>query len=160
MEAVKGAVESKRRDGKGIKVEGEWYSVFSASDLSHVDWKDEVEFLYDQKGRYRNIKGKVTVVGKGGGASASGGASAPKRSVGYSNLGVELGHASNLAMRMMEQAKWSGDDVGTAEYFKEFVDYTEKVYRVMAALRGKYEGRPVAGIADDLPSTEEMEDLF
>ena len=132
MEIVKGNVASKSRKGNSIKVGDDWYSVYSAKDLEHVNWKDDVEFMYEQKGKYKNIKGDVTVTSKGG----SSGGSKPSGGSGFSNTGVELGHASNLAMRMMEQTERTLT-VGSPEYYKQFADYTMGMYKVMKMLRGK-----------------------
>lgn len=136
METIKGVVETKSRKGNSIKVGDDWYSTFKSADLDHIEWKDEVEFVYVQKGDFKNIKGRVQKVSGGGTATATSGGGKP-----YSNLGVELGHASNLAMRMMEQS-FSEDNcpvVGTAEYYKQFMDYTEKMHKVMSAIRAKHE---------------------
>lgn len=42
MTTITGKVTSKRRDGKGLKIEDTWYKG-SQSTLSAVEWKDEVE---------------------------------------------------------------------------------------------------------------------
>lgn len=131
MEKVTGNVESKSRKGNAIKVGGEWYSTYAAADLNHIEWKDDVEFLYEMKGKYRNIKGAVTKVAGGTPSSAP-----ASKGGGYSNLGVELGHASNLAMRMMHDSE---HPVGSAAWIKEFVVNTETMYAVMKRIRAKYE---------------------
>lgn len=129
-----GVVEAVRRDGKGFKIGEDWYSSFNP--ISGVNRGDEVSFNYARKGQYLNIKGKVTVVGAG-----STNASRPQASnkPNTFNLGVELGHASNLAMRMMEQRLKSGDpvDVGSKEYYEVFMKDTDTIYKVMSALRDK-----------------------
>lgn len=134
MEKVVGNVESKSRKGNGIKVDGEWYSTRTPAELAHIEWKDDVEFLYEQNGKYRNIKGKVTKVG---GGSSSGGGSRPAGG-GYSNVGVEVGHAANLAIRMMEQGD-EKHEVGSPDYYKTFTEYTVNMYKVMKAIRAKVE---------------------
>lgn len=140
MSTITGKVESMRRDKKGVKVNGEWYSSFNP--ISGVEWKDEVEFEFEQKGRYNNIKGAVRKLGSGGGGNNSGQYSgAGNRSYGYSNVGVEVGHASNLAMRMMEQRISSEDniEIGSTEYFKMFMEDTKNVHKIMTALRASIE---------------------
>ena len=60
---AKGNVESKRRDGKGIKLQdGNWYSTFKSSDTEGVNRGDLVEFEYTQKGNFNNIQGEITVL--------------------------------------------------------------------------------------------------
>lgn len=138
MSKVTGKVESMRRDRKGVKVDGQWYSSFSP--ITDVEWKDEVEFEYEQKGKYANIKGTVRKLASSGGSGNSGGNAGRGGSVsGYSSLGVELGHASNLAMRMMEQ-RGAGSvggtlDVGSAEYYKQFMEDTKNIFKVMKGMR-------------------------
>lgn len=135
MNKVTGVVESKSRKGNSIKVDGEWYGTFSAADLNNVEWKDSVEFMwdYDKTGKYKNIKGKVT--------KTDGATSSPPSGRGKANnysLGVELGHASNLAMRMMEQLDYEYE-VGSADWYKAFIEFTNKNYKVMSALRAQHE---------------------
>lgn len=162
MDKVTGNVESKSRKGNSIKVGGDWYSTFKSQDLDHINWKDDVEFLYEQKGEYKNIKGKVTKTAGGGSVSNTSGGGKP-----FSNLGVELGHASNLAMRMMEQ-EVEGAEVGTAAYFKQFVTYTDQMYKVMKSLRAKHEigedPKPVikeeSKAVKAAPVEEDDDDLF
>lgn len=165
MDKVTGVVESKSRKGNGIKVEGEWYSTFSAADLNHIEWKDSVEFLYEQKGKYKNIKGKVEKTASGGGAP-SGTRSLPASGGGYSSVGVELGHAANLAMRMMEQTEYEYA-VGSPEYYKNFVSYTTDMYKVMKAIRAKVESGDISAAPPPPPAAPEpdvadgdLDDLF
>lgn len=165
MEKVTGVVESKSRKGNSIKVEGEWYSTYKSADLDHVNWKDTVEFLWEAKGEYRNIKGKVEKL-SGGSAPASSGAAKPA----YSNLGVEVGHASNLAMRMMEQRGALADTagvIGSPEYYREFTEYTVNMYKVMKAIRSKVESADHASKSAPKPAPKEpssadvdVDDLF
>jgi hypothetical protein len=61
----------------------------------------------------------------------------------YSNLGVELGHASNVAKDMAIHYSLHVDiEIGSPEWYKYWVTHTEKVYNVMKALRYKYEIPP------------------
>ena len=143
MNKVTGKVESMSKKGNSIKVGGEWYSVApqaASTALKGVQWKDEVEFLYEQKGQYKNIKGVVTVT-SGAGHGVSGG-SGGRASGGYSNLGVEVGHAANLAIQMMEQRLILTNDsvvVGSKDYYKDFAQYTLEMYKVMKGIRAKLE---------------------
>jgi len=67
MQQVTGKVESARKDGKGIKVNGVWYSVYATSQLKDIKWKDDVEFTASSTEKngttYYNIKGDVKKVG-------------------------------------------------------------------------------------------------
>ena len=157
MSNVSGMVESKSRKGNSIKVDGDWYSTFKAEDLNHVNWKDNVVFAFEQKGEYKNIKGKVQ---RSGGSSAS----PAKSGGGYSTLGVEMGHASNLAMRMMEQHMNANLDsaieIGSPEYYKQFLTYTETVYKLMRQLKAKHEesNEKVVPVATKSEKTELSDD--
>lgn len=83
METMKGVINGMSADQKRCKIGDEWYSVFALPSMGGAQVGDEVKFAYVEKesgGKvYNNIKGSVTVIGKGGGASASAsGGSAPK----------------------------------------------------------------------------------
>jgi hypothetical protein len=151
MEKVSGVVESKSKKGNSIKVNGEWYSVFSPADMP-AEWKDDVDFLWeaDKTGKYRNIKkGTIRVGGSGsvGGGGAPSAAGKP-----YSNLGVELGHASNVA-KDMAIAKFPVEEIGGTEFYRWWIDETQNVYKMMKGLRAKFEDTPVP--APSLPKPVE-----
>jgi len=81
-EAIKaeGTVRAVSGKGNSFQLEGDdkWYGVFNAADLTATSG-DFVSFTYAQKGRWNNVKGKVT--GSGGSGSAapsSGGKAAPR----------------------------------------------------------------------------------
>lgn len=143
MEKVTGLVESKSRKGNSIKVNGEWYSVFSSADMP-AEWKDTVDFLWepDKTGAYKNIKkGTIKVLsgGDSGAPSGSSGYTPPK----FNNLGVELGHAANLAMEMTLQSSHGGEgQVGSTEMYKFWMEHTDNIYKMMKGLRAKYEDAP------------------
>lgn len=143
MNKVAGKVESMSKKGNSIKVNGEWYSVApqaAATALKGVAWKDEVEFLYEQKGQYKNIKGVVSVISGAGSPAANSGRGG--NGGGYSNIGVEVGHAANLAMNMMEQkimADTTPMMIGSKEYYATFAQYTLDMYKVMKGIRSKIE---------------------
>ena len=158
MEKVSGKVESMSRKGNSIKVGGEWYSVAPqavATAMKGVAWKDEVEFMYEQKGQYKNIKGVVTVLGGGGSSVAP---AASRSGGGYSNIGVEVGHAANLAMEMMGQKVLDAESVGTKEYYQAFAQYTLEMYKVMKGIRSKIETAPTLAKAPP-PPVEVKDDL-
>lgn len=157
MNEVMGVVESKSRKGNSIKVDGEWYSTFSAVDLP-AEWKDTVSFQWepDKSGRYKNIKkGTVKVLSSGGnsGTQTSGGKT-------WSNLGVELGHASNTARDICLAIH--GSKAGSDEFYKDFVEHTEKVFVVMKELRTKHEQaeKAVEAPAPKVESPVDTSDLF
>lgn len=71
-------VQSMSRDGKRIKIDGDWYGAYDPAQagLTSVKYGDTVSFTYTVKDTgtavYRNIKGKVTVSGVGSSTSSSG----------------------------------------------------------------------------------------
>lgn len=65
---INGTVESKRRDGKGIKIGEYWYSVMFSSELDDINKGDTVEVEFTTKPSpsgvdYRNIKKVKKVAG-------------------------------------------------------------------------------------------------
>ena len=161
MDTMTGVVSAVKRDGKALCIDETWYS--SWDPISGVNKGDNVMFNYQQKGRYNNIKGKVRVTG------SSPSAGSPQRATSNNyNLGVELGHASNLAMRMMEQNNASASAapaVGSEEYYKQFMMYTENMYEVMKRIRKvkeqQLEKEELATHKSDTPDVEgDDEDIF
>jgi len=156
METISGTVEAVRKDRKGLCINDVWYSSWDA--LS-VGKGDEVVFNYaevEKGGRtFRNIKGKVRVSGK---ATPKSGGSYSK---GYSNIGVELGHAANLAMRMMEQIPHPRSEVGSTDYMTQFSKFTHDMYQVMKGMRDVIENpqNPVAK-SETTDKDDEEDDLF
>lgn len=128
-ETIKGTVESKRKDGTAIKVNGEWYSAYKAIDLDHVNWKDEIEMDFVRKGRFLNVKGRPKVLSSGGGASGS---SAPTARAGFSNAGVEVGHAWNSAVQIVLS---TNDASSTEDIIQECAVVAARVYAVCSSLR-------------------------
>lgn len=167
MENLTGAVEAKSKKGNSILVDGEWYGTFSASDMSHVDRGDDVQFSweFDRKtGKYRNIKGPIKTTT--GGTKSSSSPPAKKKDF---NLGVELGHASNLAMTVMLAANADHvAEIGGTDFYREWAEHTRKIKGVMDGLRAEYESGPPmvastepAKALDPKPKVEVAEeDLF
>jgi len=154
MPNVTGTVQSKSRKGNSIQVDGEWYSVYAAADMP-ADWKDEVSFNwdFDKSGKYRNIaKGTVKVLNSGGGGART-------VSKGFSNLGVELGHASNVA-KDMAIAKFPASEVGSTAFYKFWLDETQKVYDLMKGLRTKYEGGGKEAPKEEVETPDTDDDIF
>jgi hypothetical protein len=145
MPVITGNVESMRRDRKGIKVGGEWYSAFNASQLDNVEWKDDIEFEYTEKGSYKNIKGDARKVGGGSSAPASAFKSSVKSS-GYSSAGVEVGHAWNSAVQIVLA---DGGSVGKSheDTVRECIAVAARVYAVCGALRAQAEAGELDGSA-------------
>jgi hypothetical protein len=114
-----------------INVDGNWYSTKPEWIAVKPVAGDEVTF--DDGGK-KYIKG-LSIVGK----SAT--APAPAAKKGYSNLGVELGHASNVA-KDMANVYWDQALVGSDDWYKYWMEHTQKVYEVMKKLREKYETPP------------------
>lgn len=130
-ETKSGVVEAVRRDGKGFAIDDVWYSSW---DALNINKGDSVVFTYVKKGQYNNIKGKVRTDGTGQ-PTGSASANLPKKDF---NLGVEMGHASNLAMRMMEQYLQCDTDtmeIGSTEYYKKFAGFTDNIYELMKRLK-------------------------
>ena len=175
MATVTGTVEAAlipNKWGKNSILVGEvWYSTDPKYMTGDIPRKgDVVEFDSGKTGKYIN---NLTVTSKGAGSASS----AKSAGGGYSNLGVELGHASNVA-KDMANAFFFGDTsaIGGDEWYKYWVTHTEKVYTVMKKLRAKHEA-PVAtptGVGTDdvvvlakakpsskpVETADEIEDIF
>lgn len=61
----KGVIEVVARNKKGIKIGEEWFGAFKVAQISGASQGDEVEFEYEQKGEFNNIKGNVKVLSAG-----------------------------------------------------------------------------------------------
>lgn len=161
MNIVNGTVEKVARNG-GIMVNGEWYSSFKGKDTTAkgVGPGTAVSFQWtpDTKGLgYKNIK-MLTVTGGAAEAPAMAAVMAPRSS--NMNLGVELGHASKLAMDMiLTQYVKEPSTIGDEEFFKKWITYTDKVYKAMSALRKAKDkpaevpkkAEPILATGDDEP---------
>lgn len=151
---IKGTVEavSTKFNKFSVMVNDTWYSTKEEWAPSPRPEKgDLIEF--DNKGA--KFLNRCKILGKSGGGSPapSGGGS---KSGGYSSIGVELGHAANLAQRVVEvmycedQLDAKDVEVGSAKYWATFADQTLKAYKVMKSLRARVE----AG-SEDAPTKEE-----
>jgi hypothetical protein len=134
MAMVKGLVEnvSTKWDKYSIQVNGAWYG--TKMEWAHVQPSkgDLVEFD-DGGGKYTK---NLSIVTKGAGGTYG----SPKPSAGgkggYSNLGVELGHAANLAIQI---ALAGGTEAGSTDFYKAFAQNTRKCYAIMKGLREEFE---------------------
>jgi hypothetical protein len=136
MGVQSGTVEavSTKFDKLSVLVNEVWYS--TKQEFAE-EWKYKPEkgdlIQFDDGGK-KFLK-KVNKLGSG---EATGGSVSPSKSFKSNTLGVELGHAANLAMEMLN-IKTSPSDVGTPEFYKDFVTYTEQIKKLMSGLRAKYE---------------------
>jgi hypothetical protein len=142
---VTGVVEAKAVKGMNtsILIGGEWYSSYKGAGLASIEKGSTVDFLWkpDAKGMgFRNIIAS-TVKNLGGSTPAPSGvvgkAYVPAAKA-YSTLGVELGHASNLAMEMCLKMD-SQFDPGTEEFYKAWVHHTDKIFTIMQKIRASKE---------------------
>jgi hypothetical protein len=139
MGVQSGTVEavSTKFDKLSVLVNEVWYS--TKQEFAE-EWKYKPEkgdlIQFDDGGK-KFLK-KVNKLGSG---EASGGSVSPSKSFKSNTLGVELGHAANLAMQMLGQQgiNLDGDGVGSPSYYKDFVTYTEQIKKLMSGLRAKYE---------------------
>ncbi len=151
MAQVTGVVEKKnvKLMNTSLLIAGEWYSSFKGAGLDNVDEGDTVDFLWnpDKKGGgFKNIVATtVKVLAKGSGAVPSVRAANPISAAPYkkeySTLGVELGHASNLAMEMCLHTEI---EVGTDEFYKAWVHHTDKIFTIMQKIRASKEAVAVS----------------
>jgi hypothetical protein len=144
MAIVTGVVEgvSTKYDKYSVLVGGTWYATKMEWATVKPEKGDLVSF--DNKGAkfLNNVKitskaGYAGANAAAGGSSGSSGSSSPPKNF---NLGVELGHASNLAMRMTEFLAEHDINLSTAN---EFLDVWERntalIYARMQRLRKMYE---------------------
>ncbi len=137
MAIVTGVVEgvSTKYDKYSVLVDGTWYATKMEWATVKPERGDNVTF--DNKGAKFLNNVKITAKAGNGQAANSGGSGTPPKNF---NLGVELGHASNLAMRMTEFLQEGNGKDGSAN---EFLDVWERntalIYARMQRLRKMYE---------------------
>jgi hypothetical protein len=138
MAIVTGVVEgvSTKYDKYSVLVGGTWYATKMEWATVKPERGDLVSF--DNKGAkfLNNVKitSKAGYAGANAAAGGSSGSSSPPKNF---NLGVELGHASNLAMRITER-KW-GDIDDVTSFLDDWEGITQSVYARMQRLRKMYE---------------------
>ena len=133
-----GVVESKRMDGKAIKVNGSWYSAYLPSELASVNRGDTVTVTWapSKTGNFKNIKGVTTTAIAGVGTTNTTTVAATPPNKGKL-LSVELDrdrciirqNALTNAVKLV--AEWAGPLVGTDEAGKE--DYVSTVIEIARA---------------------------
>lgn len=136
MAIVTGIVEgvSTKYDKYSVLVNGTWYATKMEWATVKPEKGDNITF--DNKGaKYLNSV-KINNKGHAQPAGSSVG-SGPSKNF---NLGVELGHASNLAMRMTEfLQEGSGKDSSANEFLDIWERNTALIYARMQRLRKMYE---------------------
>lgn len=124
-----------------LLVNGSWYSSYRGTATKGINKGDAVEldWAFDKTGKWKNIKrAVVTLAGAALPASSGGSSYVPK-----SNIGIELGHASKLAMDVVLQAASAGSlEFGDDQFYKEFVKHTHKIFKIMHKLRTTVEAHP------------------
>jgi hypothetical protein len=155
MAALTGTVASKARNGSSIKIGEDWYGAFKGKGLEAVEQGHtvQIEWDYDKTGKYRNIKSCMVVGGSARPAQAMGASGSSNGGGGYSNLGVELGHASKLAMDMV-LAMYDPRSVGDDDFYTDWAKHTRKVYKTMQSLRAEF-SKPAETAAPAAPKEEE-----
>jgi hypothetical protein len=143
MAIVTGVVEgvSTKYDKYSVLVNGTWYATKMEWATVKPEKGDLVSF--DNKGAKFLNNVKITSKSGYAGANAaagSSGSSSPSSPPKNFNLGVELGHASNLAMRMTEfLQEGSGKDSSANEFLDVWERNTALIYARMQRLRKMYE---------------------
>lgn len=139
MAIVTGVVEgvSTKFDKYSVLVNGTWYNTKMEWATVKPEKGDLISF--DNKGaKFLNNVKITSKAGYAGANAAAGNTANPSKNF---NLGVELGHASNLAMRITER-KWGDIDDVTA-FLDDWEGITKSVYSRMQRLRKMYEGGAV-----------------
>jgi hypothetical protein len=149
MATVKGKIEaiSRKYDKFSVMVNDNWYGTKKEWTPSPEPTKgDTIEF--DDGGK--KYLSKCRIVEKGAYSAGAGAKSGGKT---WNNLGVELGHASNIAKDI---AMRSDVAPGSDDWYRVWVENTEKVFKVMKKLRTKYEEEATK---TPIPKTEGVEDV-
>jgi hypothetical protein len=159
MPQVTGVVEA--RNERALCVAGGWYGAYKGQGIEKVVKGDTVDLEWspDKTGKYKNIKSCKVLSG------AVAGAAEPARR-GYSNVGVEIGHAMNLAMEVARELH----PVGSLEFYKALVEHTGKMHKISSRLRAAAEaGKDIEELVKHeepelpepaMPSAESMKSIF
>lgn len=139
MAIQKGTIEaiSHKYEKFAVLIEEKWYNT-KAEYAAEWPVKPQVGDVIQFDDGGKKYLGRMKIIS----STAPAVASAAPKSGGYSSLGVEVGHASNLAMRMMEQGDTHRGDIGSPEYYRQFAQYTQDVYKLMAGIKKKLGAAP------------------
>ena len=136
MSTVTGTVEavSTKYDKFSVLVNDTWYATKQEWAPDPLPKKgDKVTFENGGK----KFLSKCKILGSGG-STSSGGSSGSKNF----NIGVEVGHASNLAMRVVEKMELTP---GSEDFYRAFAKETENIFKLMKALRKNLETQESSG---------------
>lgn len=111
------------------------------------------KITFDDAGR--KYLSKMRILESAGGSA---GAAAGSKSGSNYNLGVEVGHASNLAMRVMEQRlDHQRLEIGSSEYWKQFAKDTNDIYKIMTGIKARIGGTNTPEEAPEAPPVKKPE---
>lgn len=114
------------------------------------------EISWDDGGK--KYLGKMKIIKKNTSAPAP--QSLPSTGGGYSNIGVEMGHASKLAMDMALASAASGYyEVASAEFYKFWAKETLKVHSYMTKLKAKASSSMAPVTEEETPADDEEEEV-
>lgn len=152
---VQGVVEARKdnANGIGIVIDGTWYNSYKGKGLKGVNKGDKIRFEFTKKNGFNNIDADTIQVKKAESSGTSGGNAGQKDNTNrpaFSQLGVELGHAANLAMQMTLHMK-------SAEHFTvdEWERNTVDLFLRMKDLRQRAEAGFVKETTEDEPSFDD-----
>lgn len=119
-----------------VVLEGDptWYGTKQEWNKCDCVVGDTIEFDDGGKNYFKNAR----ITGKASGP-VSAGSHAPKSGgKTWNNVGVEVGHASNIATQMALK-HFDQNMIGSKEYYKFFLEQTRLVYKVVGQLRKEAE---------------------
>ena len=158
MAEVTGTVEVAMNPNKygkfSILVNEKWYNTNPEWIVNKPVKGDTVIFDDGGKTYIKNLR--IT-----GGSHGHSPAPAKAATGGYSTLGVELGHAANIATQMAINS-FTASEMGSTEYYDFFVTHTEKVFEIMSALKYKHTHKvelPKATVLAPV-ATDDVADIF
>lgn len=134
MAVRKGVVEaiSHKYDKFAVLIEGNWFNTKKEyADEWPVKPTVGAEITFDDGGK--KYLGKMKVLKQGAGAAPSGGSGGS----GGGLIGVEIGHASKLAMDMALAAVDNDFEIGSKEFYKFWAEQTLQVHSMMGRLKEK-----------------------
>lgn len=145
---------SRKYDKYAVKLEGQdgWYSTKSqyADEWDYQPKKGD-EVTFDDGGKKYFSKHKVLKMGAG---NPVGGKAGGYKGNGGNMIGVEIGHASKLAMDMLI-AKYGAEEYGSNGFYKEFAQETLKIHSLMGKIKAKASGESAPAPAPAAPAAEE-----